>query len=133
MPWNRRERYACVFELAQSGFAAVDLDRNTRSRAEVVAAVESPPQGAIFESCAVFIRGLQAGGNTATVLETQTITGTLADDDGTAKPFVHVEDSIDTWAISPKPLETASSGTAERLTVDGLVVLDRGILASPSP
>jgi ketosteroid isomerase-like protein len=113
-------------------FVAIDLDRNQRTLTETVAAVETPPQSMIFEACKFVIRGIQIDGSIATVLVTQTVSGTLVSD-AAVKPFVRVEDSTDVWKFSARPLEVASKGTGERLIVDGNVVQDRGILASPGP
>jgi hypothetical protein len=113
-------------------FVAIDLDNNSLTVDQVADAVESPPLGMLFDQCAVLIRGFSIDGNLATVAETQTSAGTLYDQ-GTSKPFVHVEDSIDTWNVSGTPRELTSKGTGERLTVDGVAMLDRGILASPQP
>jgi hypothetical protein len=114
------------------GFIAVDLDRNQEKASDVVAAVVTPPQSTIVQTCRYVIRGFQIDGAIATVLETQTSTGTLLND-AVMKPFVRVQDSTDVWKFSARPLEIASQWTGVRLTVDGDVVQDRGILASPEP
>jgi ketosteroid isomerase-like protein len=113
-------------------FVAIDLDRNQRTLTETVAAIQTPPQSMIFETCKFVIRGIQIDGAIATVLVTQTVSGTLVND-AAVKPFVHVQDSTDIWKFSGRPLEAASKGTGERLIIDGNVVQDRGILASPQP
>ncbi len=113
-------------------FIAIDIDRNQEKAADVVAAIVTPPQSTIVETCKYVIRGFQIDGAIATVLETQTSTGTLVND-AAVKPFVRVQDSTDVWRLSGRPLEIASQWTGVRLTVDGVVVQDRGILASPEP
>jgi hypothetical protein len=113
-------------------FVFIDLDRNQQKAGDVVDAISTPPQGTIFERCNFVIREFQSDGATATVLETQTSTGTMTSE-GASKPFVRVEDKTDVWKISGRPLEIASQITGLRLTLDGLVIEDRGILASPEP
>jgi hypothetical protein len=113
-------------------FIAIDLDRNQEQAGDVVAAIVTPPQSTIVQRCRVLIRGFQIDGSIATVLETQIATGTLVSD-AAVKPFVRVQDSTDVWKFSGRPLEIASHWTGVRLTVDGNVVQDRGILASPEP
>ena len=113
-------------------FIAVDLDRDQEKAADVVAAIVTPPQSTIVQTCKYVIRGLQTDGAITTVLETQTSTGSLLND-AVMKPFVRVQDSTDVWKFSGRPLEIASQWTGVRLTVDGDVVQDRGILASPQP
>jgi hypothetical protein len=113
-------------------YVAIDLDRNSQTLDQVIAAVETPPQGMTFDACTFLIREFSSDGDTATVAETQTVAGSVLQD-GASKPFIHVEDSVDTWKISGTPLELTSTGTGERMTIDGLAVLDRGILASPQP
>jgi hypothetical protein len=134
--------HQCTASIAKDGagfastfgpdFVAIDLDRNQLTRAEFVAAIVTPPQSMIVQTCTFFIRSIVTDGAISTVLETQTVTGTLLSE-GTVLPFVHVEDSTDIWKFSGRPLELSSKGTGERLTVDGNVVQDRGILASPEP
>jgi hypothetical protein len=113
-------------------FIAVDLDRDQEKAADVVAAIVTPPQSTIVQTCKYVIRGLQTDGAITTVFETQTSTGSLLND-AVMKPFVRVQDSTDVWKFSGRPLEITSQWTGVRLTVDGEVVQDRGILASPQP
>jgi hypothetical protein len=113
-------------------FIAIDIDRNPEKAGDVVAAIVTPPQSTIVETCKYLIRGFQVDGAIATVFVTQTSTGTLVDD-AAVKPFVRVQDSTDLWKLSGRPREVASQWTGVRLTVDGNVVQDRGILASPEP
>jgi hypothetical protein len=113
-------------------FVAIDLDRDQQKAEDVLDAIATPPQNTILERCYYVIRDFQSDGTTATVLETQTATGTLVDE-GAVKPFVRVEDSTDVWNVSGRPLEIGTQMSGKRLTVDGLVVQDRGILASPGP
>jgi hypothetical protein len=113
-------------------YVAVDLDRNVLTLDEVAGAIAYPAQGMVIGDCAVVIRGISIDENIATVAETQRSAGTVVQD-GIAKPFVDVVDSLDIWRVSGSPKELSSKATGERLTVDGVAVLDRGILASPSP
>lgn len=115
------------------GFIAIGLDRDRSLSADVIATIVTPPQSASIQTCRVLIRAFQVDGTIATVLETQTSSGTLITGDSLVKPFVRVRDAADVWKLAGRPVEIASQRTGERLTVDGEVVLDRGILASPEP
>jgi hypothetical protein len=128
-----RSKDGGAFEATLSpDFVAVDLDRNQQTRDDVAGAIVVPPQSMIVETCTFLIRQIQTGDATSTVAETQTMSGTLVSD-AAVKPFVRVEDSYDVWKITGRPLQLSSKETGVRLTVDGNVVQDRGILASPEP
>jgi hypothetical protein len=113
-------------------FVATDAAGRQQTLAQIVAIIQSPPQGFIVGSCSFAIRSISIENGSATVLVTRTISGAVVQGVIT-EPFTQVQNSSDTWALSGSPVETTSTATGVRTTYGGKIVDQRGTLPATPP
>jgi hypothetical protein len=112
-------------------FTGTNVDGQQQTLAQTVSQVAAPPAGLTIATCAFTITNYAAANGVATILASQTATGTYAPAGGTPVPFTLLQESTDTWSIAGPPLQTSSVETGTRLTMGGKVVQEKGKLTTP--